>query len=90
MFKKINIKIEVSRECQFLLYFEVSVCLDKRNGNNYFRRVVSRTIAKSNMKLFVTKVNSWNPLTFFTKTSILDFAVVLDTPLFRMGYSLVT
>ena len=32
----------------------------------------------------------WKPLTFVTKSSILDFAVVLDTPLFRMSYSLVT
>ena len=33
---------------------------------------------------------SWKPLTFVTKSTILDFAVVLDMPLFRMGYSLVT
>ena len=42
---------------------------------------ISRTIAKSKMELFVTNVTGWKSLTFVTKNSILDFAVVLDTPL---------
>ena len=33
---------------------------------------------------------NWKPLTFFTKSSILDFAVLLDSPLLCLGYSLVT
>ena len=44
-------------------------------------RGISRTIAKSKVELFVTIVNGWKSLTFVTKNSILDFAVVLDTPL---------
>ena len=44
-------------------------------------RGVSRTIAKSKLELFVIKVNGWKPLNFVTKSSILDFAVVPDTPL---------
>ena len=43
---------------------------------------VSGTTAKSKMELFVTKVNSFKPLTFVTKSSNLDFAVVPHTPLF--------
>ena len=38
--------------------------------------VESRTTAKSKLELFVTKTNCWKPLTFVTKSSILDFAVV--------------
>ena len=33
------------------------------------------------MELFVAKVNGFLPLTFAAKSSNLDFAVVLDTPL---------
>ena len=33
---------------------------------------------------------NWKPLNFFTKSSILDFAILLHSPLFRLGYSLVT
>ena len=33
------------------------------------------------MELFVTNVNRFQPLTFVTKNSNLDFAAVLDTPL---------
>ena len=44
-------------------------------------RGVSRTTAKSKMEFFVTKVNDFQPLTFVTKSSILDFAIVLDMPL---------
>lgn len=41
------------------------------------------------MEVFVTKYNTWKLLTFVTKSSILHFAVVLNTSLFRVGYSLV-
>ena len=58
-------------------------------GNDYFSRGVSRSIAKSKMEVFVTKYNTWKLLTFVTKSSILHFAVVLNTSLFRVGYSLV-
>ena len=44
-------------------------------------RGVSRTTAKSKFEIFVTKRNGWKPLTFVTKSSILDFAVVPDTSL---------
>ena len=44
-------------------------------------RGVSRTTAESKVELLVTKVNGWKPLTFVTKSSILDFAVVPDTSL---------
>ena len=33
------------------------------------------------MELFVANVNGFQPLTFVTKNSNLDFAAVLDTPL---------
>ena len=33
------------------------------------------------MELFVTKVNGWKPLIFVTKISILDLAILLDSPL---------
>ena len=41
------------------------------------------------MELFVTKVNDCISFTFVTKSSILNI-LVLDVPLFRMGYILVT
>ena len=41
----------------------------------------SRTAATSKMKCFVIIVNGWKQLTIITKRSILDAAVVLDTPL---------
>ena len=45
-------------------------------------RAVSRTTAKSKLELFVTKVNNgWKPLTFVTKSSILELPVVPDTSL---------
>ena len=44
-------------------------------------RCVSRTFAKSNIKIFVTEV-----LTCVTKISTLDFMVVLDTPV-KIGSS---
>ena len=50
---------------------------------------LSRTIVKSKMEIFVTKVNSWIPLTSVTKISILDFVVVLETPVI-FGRTLVT
>ena len=43
--------------------------------------VESKTTAKSKLELFVTKANCWKPLTFATKSSILDFAVVPDRSL---------
>ena len=75
--------------CQFIYILKFPFALEKRNGNNSFRRGVSRTTAESKMELFVTKVNDWILLTFVTKHSILDFVVALDRSLFRMGYSLV-
>ena len=45
-------------------------------------RGVSRTTAKSKLEPFVTtKVNGWKPLTFVTKSTILDFGVFPDTSL---------
>ena len=44
-------------------------------------RSVSTTTAKSKMELFLTKANGFKPLIFLTKGSILDFAVVPETPL---------
>ena len=45
-------------------------------------RAVSRTTAKSKLELFVPKVNNgWKPLTFVTKSSILELPVVPDTSL---------
>ena len=44
-------------------------------------RGVSRATAGSEIEIFVTKVNGWKPLTFVTKSSTSDFAVVLDMPL---------
>ena len=49
--------------------------------SNEKSRGVSRTTAKSKLELFVIEVNCWKPLTFVTKSSILDFAVVPDTSL---------
>ena len=51
-----------------------------------------------NINVKENKHESWSrprtasrkPFTFVTKSSIQDFAVVVDTSLFRMGYSLVT
>ena len=37
-----------------------------------------------------SRTASRKPFTFVTKSSIQDFAVVVDTSLFRLGYSLVT
>ena len=44
-------------------------------------RGVFRTTTKFKMELFAAKVNDIQSLTFVTKNSILDFEVVLDTPL---------
>ena len=44
-------------------------------------RSVTRNTAKFKLELFVTKVYGWKPLTFFTKSSFLDFAVVPDMSL---------
>ena len=44
-------------------------------------RGVSRTTAKSKLEPFVTKFNGWKPLTFVTKSTILDFGVFPDTSL---------
>ena len=44
-------------------------------------RGISRITPKSDMELFVTKVNGFQQLTFVTKVSISDLVVVLDTPL---------
>ena len=41
----------------------------------------STTAAISKMELFVIIVNSFQPLTIITKSSILDVAAVLDPPL---------
>ena len=41
----------------------------------------SRTAATSKMELFVIIVNGWKPLTIITKSSILDVAAVLDSPM---------
>ena len=41
----------------------------------------SRTAATPKMEVFVIILNGWKPLTIFTKSSILDVAAVLDTPL---------
>ena len=41
-------------------------------------RVGSRTAATSKIEIFVIIVNGWKPLTFITKSSILDAAAVLD------------
>ena len=47
----------------------------------FYSRGGSRTAATSKMKHFVIIVNGWKPLTFITKSSILDNPVVLDPPL---------
>ena len=44
-------------------------------------RGVFRTTTKFKTELFAAKVNDIQSLTFVTKNSILDFEVVLDTPL---------
>ena len=41
----------------------------------------SRTVATSNVELFVIIVNGFQPLTIITKNSTLDVAAVLDPPL---------
>ena len=41
----------------------------------------SRTAAISKMELFVIIVNGFQPITIITKSSILDVAAVLETPL---------
>ena len=43
----------------------------------------SRTAVTSTMDHFVIIVNGWKPLTIITKTSILDIAAVLDSPLIQ-------
>ena len=43
----------------------------------------SRTAATFKMEHFVIIVNSWEPLTIITKSSILDVAAVLDPPLLQ-------
>ena len=40
-----------------------------------------RTAAASKMELFVIIVNGWKPLTIITKSSVLNVAAVLNTPL---------
>ena len=45
---------------------------------HFFIRNGSRTAATSKMELFKIIVNSFQPLTFITKCSILDVAAVLD------------
>ena len=42
---------------------------------------VSRTTAESWIELIVTKVNNWKTLPFVKASSVLDFVVILDTPL---------
>ena len=44
----------------------------------------SRTAATSTMEHFMIIFNSWKPLTIITKSSILNVAVVLDPPLYRL------
>ena len=48
----------------------------------------SRTAARSKLELFVITVNSWKPITVFTKSSTMDVAAVLEPPLIsiRKGY----
>ena len=48
----------------------------------------SRTTATSNVELFVITVNGWKPLTIITKSSLLDFAVVLDPTLEKIAINL--
>ena len=50
------------------------------NEINSFRIGVPMFTAKSKSPLCVTKLDGWKPLTFVCKSSILDFAAVLDTP----------
>ena len=42
---------------------------------------ISGNTAKSKMELFLTKVNGFKPLAFITKSSNLDFAIVLHMSL---------
>ena len=46
----------------------------------------SRTAATSKMERFVIIVNVFQPLTIITKRFILDFATVLDPPLWLMDW----
>ena len=59
-----------------------SICAHWDFGKLPFTEIrgVSRTTARSEMEIFVTKVSGWKPLTFFAKSSMSDFAVVLDMP----------
>ena len=47
----------------------------------FYSRGGSRTAAISKMKDFVIIVNGWKPLTFITKSSILDNPAALDPTL---------
>ena len=44
-------------------------------------RGISRTSARSDIEILMTKVNGWNPSTLVTKSSTSYFSVVLDMPL---------
>ena len=44
----------------------------------------SRAAATSKMECFVIIVNGFQPLTIITKHSILDVAVVLDPPVYKI------
>ena len=49
---------------------------------HFYTRGGSRTAAPSKVELFVIIVNGSKPLTIITKTSTLDVAAVLDSPLY--------
>ena len=73
----INVKSFFVRELLKYVFKE-----EARTIRNAPFKGVPGTTAKSKMELFVTKVKDFQPLFFVTKSSNLDFAVVLDTPLF--------
>ena len=58
---------------------EFTVSFDKKS----VFRGGSRTAATSKMDHFVIIVNGWKPLIIITKSSILDVATVLDSPLLK-------
>ena len=67
---------------QFFYSLAFKICFEEaRIISNVPFKDVSGTTAKSKMELVVTKANGFQPLTFVTKSSNLDFAVVLDIPL---------
>ena len=51
------------------------------SNNSNTQRGIYKTLATSKIKLFVTSVNKFQPLTNITKNSILDTARVLDPSL---------